>query len=223
MTWRFDCHVHSHHSNDAKGSVMELAEAAQANGLHGFALTDHDTVAGHDEIPVAMEATGIFILPSIEVSSAEGHILGFGVTEAPAKGKSFETTREAIELQGGLAVPAHPLKTFSGMGPQGLRDHQANLPAVEARNGRERRIVQENTERLVASLGLPMMAGSDAHWIRDIGTTYTTFDGPPADAGALLDMIRDGLCRPGGGNIARHKVYAHGLSLALPRKLRRSR
>lgn len=222
MTWRFDGHVHSHHSKDGKGTVMELALTAQERGMHGFALTDHDTVAGHAEIQAAMEATGLMILGGIEVTSAEGHVLAYHVAENVAKGMSFADTVAAIEAQGGLAVPAHPLRMFSGIGPTGLaqRHEEGHIHAVEGRNARERPLVQGNTERVVAALGLPAVGGSDAHWVEDIGTAYTIFDHAPSDAEDLLQMIRDGLCRPGGGHSPRHKVWRHSLSVPA-RKLRR--
>ncbi|MGB1585900.1 MAG: CehA/McbA family metallohydrolase [Thermoplasmatota archaeon] len=222
MSWRFDGHVHSRHSKDAKGSLLELAEAAQARGLHGFAITDHDSIAGHAEIHDAQHATGVRILPSIEVTSAEGHVLAYGVHEAIPKGMSFARTQAAVEAQGGVAVLAHPLKMFSGIGPRGLdRRHQEGLVrAAEGRNGRERRIVQENTEALLAKLGIPATGGSDAHWIKDIGTSYTILPHPPADDEAWVAMIRDGLCRPGGGNLPRRKVWGHGLTVPV-RNLRK--
>ena len=221
--WRFDGHVHSHHSRDAKGAVLELAQCAQERGLHGFALTDHDTVAGHAEIEEAMQATGLLIVPGIEVTSAEGHILAWNVHDDIAKGRSLPRTVAAIRDQGGVAVAAHPLRMFSGLGPEGLRTHSATgaLRAAEGLNARERRLVQQNTQRVVAGLGIAAVGGSDAHWVEDIGTAYTVFDHAPADAAALVAMVRDGLCRPAGGNTARHQVWKHSLSLAVPAKWRK--
>ncbi len=189
--------------------------------MHGFALTDHDTISGHVEIDEAMQQTGMLILPSIEVTSAEGHILALGVRQKIPKGLGVPDTVAAIHAAGGLACAAHPLRIMTGLGPRGLDEHaRQHLDAIEGHNARERPLVQKNTHRLAASYGLPLMGGSDAHWVQDIGTAYTLFDRAPSDTHVLLSMIRDGLCRPAGGALPRHKVWGHGLSLALPAKWR---
>lgn len=79
----FDFHVHSVHSDGAL-TVDELASLCVRQGLEGFALTDHDTISGWREIPVAEEAYGITILPAVELSTEwenrDVHILGFGIS-----------------------------------------------------------------------------------------------------------------------------------------------
>ncbi len=84
---RFDLHVHSTYS-DGLRSVFELAEEAKESGLAGFALTDHDTVAGWGDIPAAEAASSVLILPGVELSAEwEGrdvHILGYGVKDTAA-------------------------------------------------------------------------------------------------------------------------------------------
>ncbi len=214
--FRFDCHVHSHHSKDARGTVLELAQAAQAAGMHGFALTDHDTIAGHTEIQEAREKTGMLIVPGIEVTTAEGHLLALGVSQEVPRGLGFLETRDLVEAQGGLVVPAHPLRLISGMGPTALHRHTDDgaIVAIEALNARERRLVQENTRQLVSELGVSPLGGSDAHWIRDIGTAYTVFPDPPVTVDDVLDRIRRGQCIVGGRHTARAKVWGHSLSLA---------
>lgn len=221
--FRFDCHVHSHHSKDARGTVLELAEAAAERGMHAFALTDHDTIAGHAEIADAMKATGVLIVPGIEVSSAEGHVLALGVSSMIPKGQSLPDTVAMIERVGGLAVLAHPLRMFTGIGPTGLaaRAAEGHVPAIEVVNARERLVAQDNTLRLVEPLGRPMLGGSDAHWIHDIGMAYTLLEGRPKDAAHLLRLVAKGKCHPGGQSIKRRKVWAHGVMWRARRITRR--
>lgn len=223
MTFRFDLHVHSRHSKDARGSVLDLAEAAAAKGLHGFCITDHDTVRGHDEIADAMQATGLLILPGIEVTSAEGHVLAIGCRHPIPKGLGAAETAAFIDQHDGVAVAAHPLRFLSGIGPTALQRHAdaGALRAVEGINARERRIVGENMMRRASELGLACTGGSDAHWIKDIGNAYTTFEGRPGDAAQVVAWIRDGLCRPGGGPTPRRSVVGHQLSLTVPPLRRR--
>jgi predicted metal-dependent phosphoesterase TrpH len=219
---RLDLHVHSRHSHDARGSVLELAEAARAHGLLGFALTDHDSIAGHAEIQDAMAQTGQIIVPSAEITTAEGHLLALGIRAAVPKGLGLKDTIDLVQAQGAIAVAAHPLRFWTGLGPRGLREHAelGHLHAAEARNARERQLAQQNTERLCRELGLALVGGSDAHWVRDIGTCSTQFDEPPVTVEDVLDGIRRGRCKPVAGVLPRRSIAAHQAQL-IWRKLRR--
>ena len=69
----------------------ELAALSVEKGIDGFALTDHDTIEGWYQIPVAEKKYGITILPAVEISTEwqnrDVHILGFGI---PIHSQSFQ-------------------------------------------------------------------------------------------------------------------------------------
>lgn len=82
---RADFHLHSTHS-DGRKTPAELAALAQRNGLRVMALTDHDTVAGMEEMRAALAAyPEITLIPgvelSVEVGGAEVHMLGYWFDE----------------------------------------------------------------------------------------------------------------------------------------------
>ncbi|UOQ55825.1 PHP domain-containing protein [Leucobacter allii] len=81
----FDLHTHSVHS-DGTTRPEEIAAAAAAAGLAGFALTDHDTVDGWDEARAAAAQHGIGFLPGIEITTKHAgrsrHLLGYGLDPA---------------------------------------------------------------------------------------------------------------------------------------------
>lgn len=222
MPARFDLHVHTQASFDAKGSVLDLAMEARERGLHGFAVTDHNTVPDPEELRLAMEQTGLVILSGSEVSTVEGHVLALGVETEVEKGHSLEDTVAAITAQGGVAAPSHPLRALTGIGPSALRDHATTgrVFLCEAVNARERRMVQQNTRRLLEEMGLSMIGGSDAHWIHDVGAAWTRFEAVPKDAAELLALLKQGACRAEGGTTPRRKVWRHGLSVPV-RAMRR--
>lgn len=224
MPARFDLHVHTQASYDAKGSILDVALEARERGLHGFAVTDHNVVPDADGLRDAMERTGLLILSGSEVSTVEGHVLALGIDKEVAKGQGLADTVRAVERQGGVAVPSHPLRALTGIGPSALRDHAdaGRIHLCEAVNARERRFVQQNTRRLLEETGLGMIGGSDAHWIHDVGTAWTRFEAVPQDAAELLALLRQGACRAEGGTTPRRKVWGHGLSLpvrAIKRRL----
>jgi hypothetical protein len=45
MKYRIDLHCHSRFSSDGVSEPEEMVQAARERGLHGFAITDHNTCA----------------------------------------------------------------------------------------------------------------------------------------------------------------------------------
>ena len=208
---RLDLHVHSRGSSDAKGTLLEIAEAAQAAGLHGFVVTDHDACPDMAELHAAAQATGLLIVPGCEASTVEGHILCIGVTEAPPKGMDLESVAKMVAAQGGVCVAAHPLKVLSGIGPTELMVHHkaGHVACAEGINGRDRRIVQDNTLNLLHRLDIPTTGGTDAHWVKDVGTAWTWFSDDVTTPEDVVAAIRAGDVRADGDHLLRRKVWGH--------------
>ncbi|MCY2954050.1 MAG: PHP domain-containing protein [Planctomycetota bacterium] len=81
-----DLHVHST-ASDGTFAPAEVARLAKASGLAGFALTDHDTVAGVAEAGEEAKRLGLEFLVGIEISveyprPGTLHMLGYGVDTA---------------------------------------------------------------------------------------------------------------------------------------------
>jgi predicted metal-dependent phosphoesterase TrpH len=81
-----DLHVHST-ASDGTFAPAEVARLARASGLAGFALTDHDTVAGVAEAGEEAKRLGLEFLVGIEISAEYPrpgtlHMLGYGVETA---------------------------------------------------------------------------------------------------------------------------------------------
>lgn len=76
----YDLHIHSRIS-DGTQSVDELVAEIATTTLTGFALTDHDTVAGWDQAGQLAEGYGLDFLPGMEIScAADGvsvHLLAY--------------------------------------------------------------------------------------------------------------------------------------------------
>lgn len=74
-----DLHVHSNASDGTFTPTELVAEAVRA-GLSAFALTDHDTTGGIAEAARAAEASGIELVPGVELSTEykgkEIHVVG---------------------------------------------------------------------------------------------------------------------------------------------------
>ena len=118
MNLRIDLHVHSFFSADGVSSPEDLIASARAAGLHGFAITDHNTceAVGYMTERGLMRADGqpvdgFLVVPGIEVTTADGHLLCLGCRlPSSLKGMpSADVCRLAHEA-GGIAVAPHPLK-----------------------------------------------------------------------------------------------------------------
>jgi predicted metal-dependent phosphoesterase TrpH len=115
MPFNIDLHTHSFFSGDGVSSPEDMIAAARAKGLHGFAITDHNTcdavsylldkgLMRLDGLPV----DDFLILPGVEVTTADGHLLCIGATLPYLKGKPAREVCETIHERGGLAIPPHP-------------------------------------------------------------------------------------------------------------------
>lgn len=75
-----ELHCHTTHS-DGRLTPEALHALAVKKKLSLLALTDHDTVAGHEALKPLLESSGITFIPGIELTTAENgesiHILGY--------------------------------------------------------------------------------------------------------------------------------------------------
>ena len=91
-----DLHVHTPASRDMdpKWSNLEpkaLLVMAQLAGLQAIAITDHNSVDWCDRMGQAAQGTGVVVMPGVEVSTREGHLLA--IFEA---GKAADEIREFL-------------------------------------------------------------------------------------------------------------------------------
>jgi predicted metal-dependent phosphoesterase TrpH len=194
---RVDLHVHSRHSPDSSVPIGAFVRALSSAGLNGLALTDHNTVAGHGELrALAQSYPGVLLIPGIEVSTVEGHLLVFGVDEAPPSPRSLSATLTWVEGHGGVAVPSHPFRWSHGIGRAAAES--APVHALEAINGHTSPRANSRAATVVARRHLGGTGGSDAHALSDLGRAFTEFPEDSRSVESLLVAIRRGQTRPGG-------------------------
>lgn len=95
MKVRIDLHCHSRFSSDGVSEPEEMVQAAKDRGLHGFAITDHNTSACVDYFlstglmrEDGKPVDGFLILPGQEITTSAGHLLALGVRLPDLKGIS---------------------------------------------------------------------------------------------------------------------------------------
>ncbi|MGB9914396.1 MAG: PHP domain-containing protein [Candidatus Bathyarchaeales archaeon] len=196
MQVKADLHVHTIYSHDSLITAKDLVFYAKKRGLTAVAVTDHNTVEG--ALKLAKE-TDLLIIPGMEVSSRNGHIVALNVQENVPKGLSAEETVDRIHSAGGLAIACHPFALFKGS----LGKHvSAMFDAVETINASAapfKRSVQK-AEEIATQLKLPRVAGTDAHYAPAIGYAYTIVNAQ-LDVDSVVKAIAVGHCQPFGASV----------------------
>lgn len=199
MAFKIDLHAHSFFSGDGVSSPEELVAAARGKGLHGFAITDHNTcdavaymidkgLMREDGQPV----DDFLVIPGVEVTTAEGHLLCIGASLPYLKGKPAREVCEMIHDRGGLAIPPHPYDLFRA----GIRFHTLEtlpIDALEVFNAATT-LRRYNTYafKYAQVRKLPMTAASDAHHYAALGTAYTILNTENFSVKGILEQIVKG-------------------------------
>jgi len=199
MAFNIDLHCHSWFSGDGVSSPESLIASAKQKGLHGFAMTDHNTsdacrymldkgLLREDGQPV----DDFLVIPGVEVTTAEGHLLCLGVVLPYMKGAPAKEVCELTHELGGLAIPPHPYDLFRAGIRQSVLD-DLPIDALEVFNAattlkRYNRLAFEYAQRR----GLPMTAASDAHHESAIGTAYTILHTSDFSVRGILHQIKLG-------------------------------
>jgi hypothetical protein len=103
-----DLHTHSVHS-DGLLTPVALACLAAERGLDFVAVTDHNVVSHHPELPAAGSHAGILALPGQEVTTDEGHANALGAMPWIDFRRSSDDWLADVEAGGGLMSINHPL------------------------------------------------------------------------------------------------------------------
>lgn len=187
---RFDFHVHSQYSPDGRGTLEDLARAARARGLSGFAVTDHNNLRMAQDI-AHFKDPGLLIVPGMEVSTAVGHCLALGVQRDVHKNLGLAETLDAIRDAGGVGVPSHPFRLVHGAKARNLDAAGKALVAIEMFNARDGNPLNHRRASDYAKAhGLGGTGGSDAHQVFEVGNAYTVFPERPGSVDDVVSLLR---------------------------------
>ncbi len=206
---RLDLHVHTKHSKDGLCSLERAVKAARAKGLSGIALADHNTIAGHAEAKKFSDDSFI-VIPGLEITSSDGHIIGLGVKELIPRDLPAAETVKLIKENGGVAIAAHPF--IPGKSPSLV--YKAEFDAIEGLNSRALFLSNPLAQRFAKKHNIPMVAGSDAHRCDEIGLAYTLFD-CELKTDSILEEVRKGTTSISGETIPTLSLLWRALQKAI--------
>lgn len=197
---KFDLHIHTDASHDGISSPLEMAEAAKARGLDGIAITDHDAIMDRQAASSLSERTGLIVIPGVEVSTAEGHLVILMPRREHSPGEGFMEVAQAAVSDGSAPFIPHPTDPLShGVGEATV--HRAltlRLP-IESLNASTASRYNRSAEALADRLALPKLASSDAHICKAVGDAYTLVEASERSLQASVEAIRAGRTSPHGG------------------------
>ena len=212
-----DIHTHTYPtSDDSTLTPEELITRSKNAGLDGICLTDHDGFWNPADVVKLSKVHDFLIIPGCEVTTEEGHLLVYGLSEYIFGMHKSQFVRDLVDEQGGAIVVAHPYRrvyrenapqdtqTYNEMIERALRNNVFDLTeAIETRNGRGTTNENKFSENLANNLGLPMTGASDAHKVDDVGTFATKFLDTITGVTDLIAALKSGKYHP--INVRAHK------------------
>jgi len=197
---RIDMHVHTNrYSACSTIEPEELIEEAQRIGLDGLCLTEHDAVWPAEEVEQLERDDGLRIFRATEITTDHGHILVFGCDENLGNVSTLDGLRSKVMRAGGLMFAAHP---FRGSIRYGLTDLQISVEqacdrpvfrgvdGIEIANGMAWDSENDMARKVADRLGLVGIAGSDAHWLDELGHYVTIFERDIVTEQHMVDELR---------------------------------
>jgi predicted metal-dependent phosphoesterase TrpH len=183
-----DLHCHTRVYSACSALTPEaLVRAAQAKGLHGVCITEHDAVWPLDDVERLTREMNFLVLRGMEVTTEVGHVLVFGLDEHHPSMATVDVLRARVREEGGLMYLAHPGRRYGTLPP---RDLAAYFDSVEAWNGTEGTLENEHASQLARGMRLHGIGGSDAHSVREVGVCATEFTSAIDGERSFLQALR---------------------------------
>ena len=167
----------------------ELVDHAKSAGLDAICLTEHDRFWDHDDIAKLSRRHGFLILPGVEITTEQAHLLVFGLDKYIFGMHRASFVRQLADEAGAVVIVAHPYRRhyITEEGPEGERYYPALtracesplfdlVDAIEVLNGRGMPAENLFSQDIAARLHLPGVAGSDSHEVHEIARCATRFE-----------------------------------------------
>jgi len=142
--------------------------------------------------PDGLPVDNFLIVPGVEVTTAEGHLLCIGAVLPNLKGRPAFEVCNLIHEAGGVAIPPHPYDVFRA----GIRENVLKTLQIDGIEVFNAATTLKRYNRMAYDYaldhGLAMTASSDAHHHAAIGTAYTVLETNNFSvAGVLAQVVKD--------------------------------
>jgi len=199
---KLDLHIHSGYSVDGTGSPMDIIENLKKRGLHGMAITDHNTLEGSLKA-LKIAPKDFIVIPGIEISTLDGHMIALNVLENIERELSIEETVEKIIDLGGIPIVPHLYRNMSGIKKEKLKKIHTKISAIEVFNSCSVPYTNLKTIKVAKQFNLGGTGGSDSHEPAYVGFGYTVVNSTNFNKDSILSEIN------------RKKTWGEGVALPL--------
>lgn len=203
-----DFHVHTAYSDGMIPLQMLVKKALQA-GFKVITKTDHNTSKGNGRLRRLAEKKGLIFIPSVEISTKEGHLVAINIDNWDRKngGKPMQEQIDIVLDMGGIPVIAHPYWR-GGLGAE-IFDLKRAL-GYELFNHSSpfgtRRLLKERLENPKKYSKFPAYSGSDAHGGAAYGHYYNEIEVDDGTKEDVLEALFDGRITPRGPGLFENLV-----------------
>jgi len=199
---KLDLHLHSEYSGDGMGSTEEIIKILKKKGLDGMAITDHNNIEGSLKA-LKIAHKDFLVIPGVEISTSDGHIIALNVRENVQRELSVEETVEKILDLGGIPIVPHLYRNMSGINKDNLMKIKSKISVIEVFNSCSVPLTNLKIAKLAKELNLGGTGGSDSHNPKYVGWGYTTIDTTDLNVDSIISEIN------------KHKTWGEGETLPL--------
>ena len=183
-----DLHLHTLASDGLIGARDLVDFVEHQTDLDVIAVTDHDETSAAAEASDWATHAGyrVQVIPGVEVTTRDGHLLALFLTERPPALRSLRVTAEWVRERGGLCIVPHPFTRWTHSLSATALAAALAIPglicSVEVLNASlAGRASRPRALALAERHGLAQVGSSDAHMVAMIGLARTRFEGSTAE------------------------------------------
>jgi len=154
-----------------------------------MALTDHNTIKGYLKVQKLIP-DDFLVIPSVEISTADGHLLALNVMENIPGGLPVEETVERVIDAGGEPIVPHLFRLLSGIKKEKLKAIRTKISAIEVFNGCSVPNTNLKTAKVAHTFNLGGTGGSDSHDPAFAGYAYTVVNTTDLRIDTVLSEIK---------------------------------
>ena len=170
---RAEFHCHSVYSPDSLVELGALLKACDERGIDKIAITDHGSMQGAIK---AHQMAPERVIVAEEIATFEGEILGYFMTEEIPQGLPAVEVVRRLRGQGAFISLAHPFDPHRSWWTEKTLDQiLPYLDGLEVFNARcLREEYNQAADEFALEHGKALMAGSDAHTLKELGRATMT-------------------------------------------------
>lgn len=185
---------------DGVSGPERILQIIKRLGLKAVAITDHNTFIGSLEAQRLSKKYGVIVIPGMEISTSEGELLAYGITE---KIPFRITPQEAVKIihnQGGIVaiphpfLPSHHKKDFATLGEEMILNLKPDAIDVFSPIYGFQKYWSDFAEKE----GYAKLGTSDAHMDALVGTVWTEFPDECKSSEDFIEVIKAKKTKVGG-------------------------